>query len=80
MTEHLRHVLAQVEQLDPDDQEAIAALIEGKLAELAEEARWQDLFADPSSHAFYDELFAEAEAAEANGTARDLDDLLKTVI
>jgi hypothetical protein len=78
MTEHLRQVLAQVEQLDSDSQEAIADTIEAKLAELAE-ARWQELFADSRSHAFFDELLAQAEAAEANGTTRDLDELLNTV-
>ncbi len=78
MTEHLRRVLAQVEQLDPDTQETIADTIEAKLAEIAE-AQWQAAFADPRSQAFFDELIAQADAAVANGTTRDLDDLLKTV-
>lgn len=78
MTDHLRRVLAQVEQLDADNQETIADAIEAKLAEIAE-AQWQASFADPRSQAFFDELVAQADAAEANGTTLDLDDLLKTV-
>lgn len=77
-TDYLRRVLAQIKHLDADSQDVIAATIEAKLAEITA-ARWQELFADPHAHAFFDELIAQAEAAEANGTLLDLDDLLKTV-
>lgn len=79
MTEHLRRILAEIKRLDADMQDVIAATIEAKLAEIAE-ARWQELFADPRSHAFFDELVTQAEAARANGTLLDLDDLLKMVV
>ncbi len=78
MTDHLHRVLAQVEELDAASQEAIAITIEAKLAELAE-ARWQALFAKPESAGFFAELLTQAEAAEANGTALDLEEQLKTL-
>ena len=79
MTKRLRQILAHIKQLDADSQDVIAAAIEAKLAEITE-ARWQELFADPRSPAFFDELVTQAEAARANDTLLDLDDLLKTVV
>ncbi|HLW01611.1 MAG TPA: hypothetical protein VKT82_23340 [Ktedonobacterales bacterium] len=79
MTECLRRVLAQIKQLDADSWDGIAATIEVKFAEITE-ASWKELFADLYAYAFFDGLVAQAEAAEANGTLLDLDDLLKTVI
>jgi hypothetical protein len=42
MTELLQQVIAQIEQLPPDKQDAIATLI---LEELEEDQRWDDSFA-----------------------------------
>lgn len=76
MTEHLRRVLASLDQLGPDEQDALAATIEAKLAEFEDEATWKKLFADPRSEDVLLALAEEADAEDAAGGSRDLDELL----
>ena len=67
MTEHLRHVVAEIELLLPEQQEAIAEAMRREL----EEREWEVLVAKPGSQRFLEELAAEARAEDAAGKARE---------
>ena len=62
MIELLRHVIQQVEQLDPGEQGIVAERFQRMLEELAEERRWTDLLHDPRTPALLDRLAEEARA------------------
>ena len=68
MTERLEQVIAQLQTLSTDQQDAIAALI---LAELEEEQRWDDSFA--RSPNLLAKLAAEAMAEHRSGKTQELD-------
>ncbi|MGH2562137.1 MAG: hypothetical protein ACRDJH_24010 [Thermomicrobiales bacterium] len=60
MTETLQRVVAQVEQLPPDQQDAIAEVIQRELAE----REWDAIVAKPASQRFLEELAAEARGED----------------
>lgn len=70
MTETLRRVFLEVEQLPAEEQEALAAAIELVL----EEREWDALIAQPQSFAFLERLAAEARQEDAAGLAREATD------
>ena len=63
MTETLKRAMDQVAQLPPDEQDAIAELIERELAD----RRWDTLFATDASQRFLDRLESEALREDATG-------------
>ena len=67
MTELLRRVVAQIELLPPEQQDAIAEALQREL----EEREWDDLLATPASQRFLDELVAEALQEDAAGKTRE---------
>lgn len=71
LTERMRTVVEQVEQLDEEEQDALAAAIQ---AELDEDRRWEAAMDDPHDLVL-DQLIAEAKEQVARGEARDLDEL-----
>ena len=72
MTERLRKVIAQIEQLPETDQDAYALALE---ADLASDRRFSEAMNDPHELVL-DQLLAEAKEQVAQGKARPLDDLL----
>jgi hypothetical protein len=68
MTELLQQVIAQIEKLPSDKQDAIATLI---LEELEEDQRWDDSFA--RSPDLLAKLAAEAMAEYRAGKTQELD-------
>lgn len=72
MTERLRQVIAQLETLPDEEQDALAAKLE---AELRERQRIAAQLADPCETDL-DYLLSEARKEIAEGGARDLDELL----
>jgi hypothetical protein len=68
MTKLLQQVIAQIEKLPPDKQDAIATLI---LEELEEDQRWDDSFA--RSPDLLAQLAAEAMAEYRAGKTQELD-------
>lgn len=66
MTETLQRVMAQVEQLPPEQQDAIAEVIAREL----EEREWDALVAKPASQRFLARLAAEARREDAAGQTR----------
>jgi hypothetical protein len=70
--ERLRQVVAMMEQLPEEEQDALAASIQ---AELEEDRRWKAAMNDPHDLAL-DRLISEAKRQVAEGKARDLDDSL----
>lgn len=72
VTESLRRVIAQIEQLPESEQNAYAAAIQ---AELEEDRRWEAAMDDPHDLVI-DRLITEAKAQVARGEARDLDESL----
>jgi len=70
MTETLRRAVAQVEQLSPDQQDAIAELM---LREL-EEREWDALVISEASQEYLRRLVAEARAEDAAGEIQDSTD------
>lgn len=67
MTDLLRQVVAQIELLPPEEQDAIT---EGMQCAL-EEREWDALLAKPGSQRFLDELRAEARREDAAGKTRE---------
>jgi hypothetical protein len=63
MTETLRLVVERVEQLPPEQQNAIAELIEQEL----EEREWDEMVAKPASQHLLEHLAAEARREDAAG-------------
>lgn len=70
MTDTLRRAVAHVEQLPPEQQDAIAEIIEREL----EEREWANLVATPKSQRFLRELAAQARREDAAGETLDLTD------
>ena len=70
MTETLKKVVDQVEQLPPEEQDAIAEVIERELAD----RKWDVLFASPASERFLDRLASEARREEAAGLTQESTD------
>lgn len=68
MTKLFQQVIAQIEKLPPDKQDAIATLI---LEELEEDQRWDDSFA--RSPDLLAQLAAEAMAEYRAGKTQELD-------
>jgi hypothetical protein len=71
MTEQLRKALEYIEQLSDAAQNVVAEKLQSLAEELAEQ-RWDELFADPRSERFFDEMQAEVERAKQEGTLRPL--------
>ena len=67
MTETLKRVVLQVEQLSPEEQDAIAEGIERELAD----RKWEALFASPASDRFLERLEAEARREDAAGLTQE---------
>ena len=67
VTEMLRRVLLQVEELPAEEQDALAEAIERAL----EEREWDVLTSQPQSTAFLEHLAAEARREDAAGQTRD---------
>ena len=61
MTETLKKVVSRVEQLSPEEQDAIAEVIERALADRT----WDRLFASPASDRFLERLVSDARREEA---------------
>lgn len=72
LTERMRAVVEQVERLDEQEQDALAAAIQ---AELDEDRRWEAAMDDPHD-LMLDQLIVQAKEQVARGEARDLDELL----
>ncbi|MDP9363658.1 MAG: hypothetical protein M3Q10_05440 [Chloroflexota bacterium] len=70
MTDLLRRVVARIELLPPEQQDAIAEAIEREL----EEQEWESLLAKPGSQRFLDALVAEAQREDAAGKTRESGD------
>jgi hypothetical protein len=70
VTEALKRVVDQVEQLPPEEQDAIAELIERELAD----RKWEELYASPASDRFLERLEAEARREDAAGLTQDATD------
>jgi DnaJ-domain-containing protein 1 len=70
VTELLRRVVEQIEQLPDEQQDAIAEAI---LREL-EEREWDELVAKPSSQRFLEHLVAEAQREDAAGLTQESTD------
>jgi hypothetical protein len=66
MTETLKQVLARVERLPAEQQDAIAEVIEREL----EEREWEELVGSPASQRFLEALADEARAEDAAGQTR----------
>ena len=65
MTDRLRALVAEIEKLPSEQQDQWA---EAFALEIADERRWDELFARPESQTFLDQLIAEAEEGEREGT------------
>jgi phage I-like protein len=72
LTERLRQVVALLEQLPAEEQDALAASIQ---AEIEQDRRWKAAMSDPHDLVL-DQLIAEAKQQVARGEARDLDESL----
>lgn len=70
MTELLKRVVAQVEELPAEQQDAIAELLQQEL----EEREWEAIVAKPGSQSFLAQLATEARRERARGQLRDLED------
>ncbi len=70
MTETLRQAVAQVEQLTPEQQDAIAKLM---LREL-EEREWETLVGSEASLRFLQRIVADAQAEDTAGKTRESSD------
>ena len=70
MTETLRRVVEQIEQLPPQEQDAIAEIIERELAD----RKWDALFASPASERFVNRLVSDAKREQAAGLVRESTD------
>ncbi len=71
MTERLRALVAEIEKLPTEQQDQWA---EAFAQELADDKRWDELFARPESQAFFDQLVAEAKEGERKRTLQDVSD------
>jgi DnaJ-domain-containing protein 1 len=70
MTELLRQVVDQIERLPPEEQDAIARLMQREL----EEREWDAIAAKPSSQRFLQSLAADARREDAAGETRESND------
>lgn len=70
MTDTLKRVMAQIEQLPPEQQDAIAEVIEREL----EEREWDVMVATPASQRFLQELAGEGRREDAAGETLELTD------
>ena len=68
MTETLKRVVDQVKQLSPEEQDAIAELIERELAD----RKWEALFSSGASDHFLARLESEALKEDAAGLTQEL--------
>jgi phage I-like protein len=74
MTELLQQVIAQIQQLPPDQQDAIAARL---LAELQDEQKWEAQFA-ATTHDKWDQMAAMVRQEIAKGETVPLDEVFPT--
>jgi len=72
MVDELRQVFEQVQEQPDDVQRHIAELV----ALALEEAEWDAIVSTPESKRFLAQLAEEAQAENAAGSTRDLDELL----
>lgn len=75
MTEALKQVMEEIQQLDPALQDEVAARIKDILKELEEEHEWEAMVSTPESQALLAKLKARAEEQIAAGKVYDLDDI-----
>ena len=73
LTRSLEEAVARAAALPPREQDALAAVI---LAEIQDEQRWDELFADSRSPSLLERLAAEAVAEDEAGLTESLDALL----
>lgn len=71
MTDLLRHVLEQLENLPEAAQNEAAQRIQAMAAELADR-RWDELFADSRSEQFFASMAEQYEQAKRDGSFRPL--------
>ena len=67
MTELLRRVVDELERLSPEQQDAIAEVIQREL----EEREWDAIVAKPGSQRFLELLAAEARREDAAGETQE---------
>ena len=70
MTETLKRVVDLVEQLSPEEQDAIAEVIEKELAD----RKWDNLLSSPASERFLERLGSEARREDAAGQTQESTD------
>ncbi len=66
MTESLKRALARIKLLPPEQQDAIAEVIQTEL----DEREWDTIVTKPASQRFLQELAAEARQEDAAGETR----------
>jgi DnaJ-domain-containing protein 1 len=67
MTELLRRVVAEIERLPAEEQDAIAERLQREM----EEREWAERVAKPGSQRFLEALAAEARREDASGEAKE---------
>ncbi len=75
MTEALRQIMEEIQQLDPALQDEVAARIKGILQELEEEHEWEALVSTPESQTVLAKLKARAQTQISAGNVYDLDEI-----
>ena len=70
MTESLKQVVAEIEQLPADEQDVFAETLRLEL----EAREWNAIIAKPGSQRFLDHLVAEARRADAAGKTKESGD------
>ncbi|HEY7036616.1 MAG TPA: hypothetical protein VH482_35135 [Thermomicrobiales bacterium] len=70
MTESLQRIVNLVEQLPPEEQDAIAEMIERELAD----RKWDELFATEASDRFLARLSSKALREDDSGLTRESTD------
>jgi DnaJ-domain-containing protein 1 len=76
MTEALRQVMEEIQQLDPALQDEVATRIKAILKELEEEHEWEAMVSTPESQALLAKLKARAQEQIEAGEVYDLDEIL----
>ncbi|HEY7348659.1 MAG TPA: hypothetical protein VH599_10125 [Ktedonobacterales bacterium] len=75
MTEALRQIMEEIQQLDPALQDEVAVRIKDILKELEEEREWEAMVSTPESQALLAKLKARAQEQVAAGNIYDLDEI-----
>lgn len=75
MNAALANVLTAVERLDAEQQEELAARIQGYIEEIQEEKGWEALVLSPKSRAYLARMSERIDQQIAAGEVHDLDDV-----